>query len=303
MQPTSGLTLALITPARNEEAFIEQTIQSVLAQKVRPVRWIIVSDASSDATDAIVNRYLRLHPWMELIRMPEVRDRSFGAKAQCFAAGFARLQGVDFDIVGNLDADITLGEGYFEYLLEQFRLDPALGVAGTPFVEGALSYDFRFTSRDHVSGACQLFRRACYENIGGYPALPSGGIDWVAVTTARMKGWKTRTFTEKVCYHHRVMGTASSGKLKANFRLGRQDYYLGGHPLWQLSRGLYQTTRSPYVLGGILLIAGYAWAWLTRVPRPVSGELIRFHRSEQLARLRQMFRRAGPRLAEAEIPQ
>ena len=107
-------------------------------------------------------------------------------------------------------------------------------MTGTPFVEGTTSYDFRFTPVEHVSGACQLFRWKCYEEIGGYTPVKGGGIDWIAVTTARMKGWKTRTFVEMVCYHHRPMGTASAGKAIANFRLGQQDYYLGGHPLWQL---------------------------------------------------------------------
>ena len=81
---------------------------------------------------------------------------------------------------------------------------------GTPFKEVTTSqtYDYRFVSIEHVSGACQLFRRECFEEIGGYVPVKSGGIDHIAVITARMKGWKTRTFTDKVCMHHRKMGTA-----------------------------------------------------------------------------------------------
>ena len=117
--------------------------------------------------------------------------------------------------------------------------------------------------------------------------VKGGGIDWIAVTTARMKGWKTRTFVERVCHHHRSMGTASVGKLRANFLLGKQDYYLGGHPIWQLFRSCYQTTRKPYLLGGLWLLAGYVLAAITRARRPVSIELIRFHQHEQMQRLRQ----------------
>jgi biofilm PGA synthesis N-glycosyltransferase PgaC len=117
--------------------------------------------------------------------------------------------------------------------------------------------------------------------------VKGGGIDWIAVTTARMKGWKTRTFVDKVCHHHRPMGTASAGKLGANFSLGKQDYYLGGHPVWQLFRGFYQMRRSPYLVGGLFVIAGYCWAWITRFKRPVSSELIQFHQHEQMQRLRQ----------------
>ena len=277
----------LITPARNEEGFIEQTIQSVLTQTVLPRKWVIVSDGSTDRTDEIVKKYMADHSWIELVRMPERRDRHFAAKVQCFNAGYDKVRGADFAIIGNLDADITFGTDYFEYLLGKFAGDSKLGVAGTPFVEGTTSYDFRFTTVEHVSGACQLFRRACFEQIGGYVQVKGGGIDWIAVTTARMKGWKTRTFVERVCHHHRSMGTASVGKLRANFLLGKQDYYLGGHPIWQLFRSCYQTTRKPYLLGGLWLLAGYVLAAITRARRPVSIELIRFHQHEQMQRLRQ----------------
>ena len=285
MRP-QGLTYVLITPARNEERIIEQTIRSVVSQTVLPRRWVIVSDGSTDRTDDIVRKYLADHPWMELIRMPERKDRHFAAKVQCFNAGYERVRGEDYDIIGNLDADITFEKDYFEFLLAKFVADPKLGVAGTPFVEGTVSYDFRFTSVEHVSGACQLFRRQCFEEIGGYVPVKGGGIDWIAVTTARMKDWKTRTFVERVCHHHRPMGTASQGKLKAWFVLGGQDYYLGGHPLWQLFRGCFQMLSKPYLLGGLLLLAGYGWAWMAGVKRPISSELMRFHRREQMQRLR-----------------
>lgn len=287
--PNQPISYVLVTPARNEEAFIELTIQSVISQKVRPEKWVIVSDGSTDGTDEIVRRYAAEHKWIELVRMPEHRDRHFGAKVQCFNAGFARVKDLQYDIVGNLDADITFDSGYFQFLMSKFAGDERLGVAGTPFVEGDTAYDFRFTAIEHVSGACQLFRRECFDEIGGYTPVKGGGIDWIAVTTARMKGWKTRTFTEKHCLHHRPMGTASAGALKANFRLGQQDYYLGGHPIWQICRGGYQMSRRPYIAGGLYLILGYFWAWLSRVERPVTPELVRFTRQEQMRRLKAFF--------------
>jgi biofilm PGA synthesis N-glycosyltransferase PgaC len=281
------LIYVLITPARNEAAFIEQTIQSVISQTVLPRKWVIVSDGSTDGTDDIVKTYLGRNPWMELVRMPEHRDRHFAAKVSCFNAGYKRVRSEDFDVVGNLDADITFGSDYFESLLARFAADSTLGVAGTPFVEGTSSYDFRFTSAEHVSGACQLFRRECFAQIDGYVPVKGGGIDWIAVTTARMKGWKTQTFVDQVCHHHRPMGTAAAGKLRAHFKLGQQDYYLGGHPLWQMFRSAYQMGRKPYLLGGLLLLAGYLTAWAGRSQRQVSAELVRFHQSEQMQRLRQ----------------
>src|SRR5271170_7333942 len=92
----------LVTPARNEAKFIELTINCMVAQTARPVKWVIVSDGSTDGTDEIVNRYTAEHPWMELIRMPERRERHFAGKVHAFNAGRARMADLDFDVVGNL---------------------------------------------------------------------------------------------------------------------------------------------------------------------------------------------------------
>jgi GT2 family glycosyltransferase len=279
----------LVTPARNEAQYIGHTLESMVAQTLRPQRWVIVSDGSTDGTDEIVACFQQNHPWIRLIRMPEGRDRTFAAKVHCFNAGVAQLDDVEFDVIGNLDADISFGPDYFAFLMQKFADSQRLGVAGTPFVEGSIHYDYRFTNIEHVSGACQLFRRDCFADIGGYVPVKGGGIDWMAVTTARMKGWQTRTFTERTCLHHRPMGSGSTSRLRGIFRHGQKDYFLGGHPVWQVVRCGYQLTRRPYVIGGLWLLAGYYWAAVRRTPRPVSAELMRFHRTEQMLRLRALF--------------
>jgi len=282
-------TYVLITPARNEETYIEKTIQAVVAQTVLPRTWFIVSDGSTDRTDDIVKKYLPDHPWIELIRMPEHRDRNFAAKVLCFNAGYEKVKNTEYDIIGSLDADITFEPDYFEFLLCKLADFPELGVVGTPFVEGSSHYDYRFTNIEHVSGACQMFRRECFEDIGGYVPNKGGGIDWIAVTTARMKGWKTRTYTEKTCLHLREIGTGSSGRLVTWFKQGRKDYFLGGHPIWQVCRSLYHMNRKPYFIGGSLLLTGYIWSMIKREKRPITPELIIFHRKEQMQRLKMIF--------------
>ncbi len=239
-------TFVLITPARNEAQFIELTLKSVVAQTVRPAKWIIVSDGSTDGTDDIVNKYAAEHPWIELVRMPERRERHFAGKVHAFNAGYARVRDLQCEMVGSLDGDISFDEDYFSFLLQMLAEDRELGLVGTPF-KGSSSptYDYRFVSIEHVSGACQLFRRECFEEIGGYVPVKGGGVDHIAVIAARMKGWKTRTFTEKVCLHHRGIGTAERGTLMARFRTGAQDYALGGHPIWELFRTVYQMTKRP----------------------------------------------------------
>jgi glycosyltransferase involved in cell wall biosynthesis len=281
------LSYVLITPARNEEAFIEKTIESVIKQTVLPTKWVIVDDGSTDSTAEIVGRYLVQHPWMELVQRPQRLDRSFAGKAHSFKAGSDRVNGLSYEIIGNLDADISFDADYLEFLLGKFSLDPTLGVAGTVFREDGYSSDKDgFEGHKHVAGQCQLFRRACWEDIGGYLPHRAGGIDWMAVTTARMKGWKTESFREKWFFHYRHLGTAERGFLAAAFSYGEKDYYLGGHPLWELFRVAYRTTRKPFIFSGLALGLGYCWAALRRTPRPVSPELMAFHRGEQLTKLR-----------------
>lgn len=291
-QPADLPRYVLITPARNEAAFIAKTLDSMAAQTVKPLKWVIVDDGSSDDTAAIVERYLAAHPWIELIRRPARKQRHFGAKVDAVNFGLERVAGLDYEILGNLDADTSFGPDHFEFLLRRFQDDPRLGVAGTVFCEdgGYRSDRDSFEGQSHVAGACQLFRRECWEAIGGYLAIPGGGVDWMAVITARMKGWKTRSFRERTFYHHRKLGTAGRGRLAAAFAYGSKDYQLGGHPLWEACRVAYRMARQPYLILGLALGAGFSWAWLRRIPRPVSPELLRFHRNEQMAKLRAILR-------------
>jgi glycosyltransferase involved in cell wall biosynthesis len=281
------LTYVLITPARNEAAFIEQTIKSVVGQIVLPVKWVIVSDGSTDGTDEIVKKYAAENNWIELVRMPERTERHFAGKVHAFNAGYARAKNIKYDIIGNLDADISFQNDYFSYLLSKFNDNPQLGVGGTPFREGTVQYDYRFSRKEHVSGACQLFRKECFESIGGYVPLKAGAIDLTAVVTARMKGWKTETFTDKYCLHHRPMGMAKDPILAATFKSGYGDYRMGVHPLWQLFRSIYQMSRRPFVITGAMLISGYFWAMLTHAQKPVSMEFVQFRRNEQMRWLKE----------------
>lgn len=209
------------------------------------------------------------------------------------------FQGLDYIAIGSMDADISFEADYFSFLLSKLADNSELGLVGTPFKDSSM-YDYKYVSIEHVSGACQLFRRTCFEDIGGYVPMKSGGIDHVAVLTARMKGWKTRTFTEKICIHHRKMGSAERGVLSAKYRVGALDYALGGHPAWEVFRTAYQMTKEPYIVGGLTLMAGYGVAALKAEKRPISEELVAFRQREQMARLRKFLsRKTSPSESES----
>jgi glycosyltransferase involved in cell wall biosynthesis len=294
------LKYIIITPARNEAEFIEVTLQSVVSQTVAPAKWIIVSDGSTDGTDDIVRKYSASYPWIDLIRMPDRTERDFAAKVKAFNAGYERIRGLDYDVVVSLDGDISFEPDYMPFLLEKLAADAQLGLVGTPFKElSGDVYDYRFVSLDHVSGACQVFRRKCFEEIGGYKPVKGGSIDHIAVISARMAGWKTRTYPEKTCLHHRKMGTAQRGVLHSKFKLGVKDYTIGNHPAWEIFRVLRQLAVAPRILGGVALGAGFFWATAKRAERPVSREFVKFHRKEQMNRLFRFMRTRGRTTSES----
>jgi len=281
------ISYVLITPARNEAAFIQKTLESVIHQTLLPAKWVIVDDGSTDRTAEIISQYLGRYPWIEMVQMPQRRDRSFAAKVQAFNTGYERVKGLPFAIIGNLDADISFERDHFEFLLGKFAQDPTLGVAGTVFrEEGYSSETDSFEGRKHVAGQCQLFRRQCWEEIGGYVPHRAGGIDWIAVITARMKGWKTESFRERSFFHHRQLGTAERSVVSSSFSYGEKDYYMGGHPVWELFRAAYRAAKRPYLICGFALGLGYCWGFVRRTPRPVSREFMKFHRKEQMAKLK-----------------
>jgi glycosyltransferase involved in cell wall biosynthesis len=263
----------------------------MVAQTLLPERWIIVNDGSTDKTADIAADYAQRFPWIQLVHRSPRLDRHFGAKVNAFNTGLEQVRSVPFEVIGNLDADLSFEPDYLKFLIGKFAEDPRLGVAGTPFTEDD-GYDTvrdSFEGENHVAGGCQLFRRQCFENVGGYIPNPGGGVDWIAVTTARMKGWKTRSFSEKRFHHYRTLGTAGRSRAAASFSYGKKDYCLGGSPLWQLFRVAYRATKQPG--DGAALLAGYCWAAIRRTKRPVSRELMRFHRREQTNKLRAIFRR------------
>jgi hypothetical protein len=101
-----------------------------------------------------------------------------------------------------------------------------------------------------------------------------------------MMGWRTQSFREKCFYHHRILGTANHGVIGKFYAYGKKDYLLGGHPLWEVLRGGFRILKQPYLLGAMALLAGYFSVLLSGEKRVVSENLMRFHRREQLMKLK-----------------
>jgi poly-beta-1,6-N-acetyl-D-glucosamine synthase len=284
---------ALMTAAHNEVGFIGQTIESVLAQTILPVIWVIVSDRSTDGTDEIVASYCREHSFLRLIRLDENVGRGTIAKVNALTAAYKEIQHYSHDFIGNLDADVTFGPTYFEDLIRCFRYQRSLGIAGGMICE---RQDGEFRPRlsnsvTSVAHAAQIVRRECYEQIGGYIALEFGGEDWYAEIRARRKGWEARSFPELQVMHHRFTG-GSDSIFKPRFREGRMDFSVGSHPLFELIKCARRIPERPFLIGAMARLTGFFACYFDKSPRLVSPEIVDFLQEEQIGRIRRLLPRS-----------
>ena len=280
-------TYVLMTAAHNEEAFIEKTIASVLAQTVLPERWVIVSDGSTDRTDDIIQKYADAYPVISFIRVNRPAGRNFGSKGLALERAVRFLHALRYDFIGNVDADVFFEPTYFEELLKAFERDPQLGLAAG-FIHEEQEGEFRnrpANRTDSVPHAGQLVRRQCYEVIGGYRVFKYGGEDWYAQQCAKMQGWYAEAFPELKIFHARHTG-AGGNILRHQFRLGRLDYSFGSGLTFQFVKCALRITERPFLVGALARFWGYVWSGLRRESRPVSDEFIGFLRSEQRGKLR-----------------
>jgi biofilm PGA synthesis N-glycosyltransferase PgaC len=288
----------LVTAARNEEDFIELTIRSVIAQTIRPLKWVIVSDRSVDRTDEIISSYAKRYPFIHFVRNDKPSERNAAAKVHAINLGIRALGQTEYAYFGNLDADISFEENYFETLLQHFERESKLGVVGGRIFQvdgrgGAREYN---ASTESVAGATQFFRRECFDRIGGYQPIPGGMEDGIAEITARYYGWKTRSFKNLPVFHHRELGVVGRSVYRARFNNGLTEYVVGFGFGYHATRALSRLFERPYLIGTILVLSGYTWGLLSGKRKVVPSAIIRFIRREQRTKLFALFvgKRLGP---------
>jgi glycosyltransferase involved in cell wall biosynthesis len=274
----------IITPARDEEEHVQTTIESVSGQSVRPAEWVIVDDGSTDRTGAIIDQYAAQFPWIRVIHRPNRGFRKAGGGVvDAFNEGYSSLRCNDWDFIVKLDGDLRLSPDYFQRCFEHFRKQPELGIGG-----GEIYHDWgnklklEVNPRFHVRGATKIYRRACWDAIGGLWVGP--GWDTIDEVKANMLGWKTRSFEELPLVHLRPTGTAD-GHLRDCVKHGLVCYTCGYHPLFVLASCLYRVDRKPYGIGSLAIAWGFLKAYLTRTSRVDDKRLTRYVRLQQLRRL------------------
>lgn len=290
-----GRDYVLITPARDEADGLAATIAAVVAQREQPRRWVIVSDGSTDGTDAIVAEHAARHPFIHLLRREPDGAGGFASKVAAFAAGYDLARQVPHEFVGNLDADVEPPPEYFTRVLDAFAAEPDLGLAGGQIhVRTGTTTRPQRISRGSVAGAVALYRRACFEQVGGFVPLSLGGEDSAAEIHARYHTWAVRTLADLPVTHRGAITHGARGVLAARFRKGRTNRALGYDPVFHLAVSAFRAFEPPYLVGGVAMALGYAWATLRRQRFALPAAVVAFLRGEQRRRLVAIItRRAG----------
>lgn len=294
--PPAGRRLVVITPARNEARLLPGLAKSMLAQTVRPLRWVIVDDGSSDGTAEFAEALGQEHDWIHLVRRDDRGRRVLGSGViAAFEDGLATVDD-EYDVLAKVDADLTFGARYIERLCQRFEQDPTLGAAsGKVYREERGRLVEEFMIDDMVAGQWKAYRRACYVAIGGLvQAVLWDGIDF---HRARMVGWRTRSFHDPDLriLHHRLMGSSDRNVLKGRLRLGKGQWFMGTHPLYLLASAAFRCLEKPRLVGGVLIVAGYCKAWLGGEPRYGDARFRENLQHWQLGRLRRLVTRGAVR--------
>jgi poly-beta-1,6-N-acetyl-D-glucosamine synthase len=274
----------VISPVRDEEAYIRFTVDCMAHQTILPEEWIIIDDGSTDRTGSILDEFARVYPW---IRVVHRTNRGFrkagGGVVEAFNEGYRTVKPPDWDFLVKLDGDLSFEPDYFEKCFKIFAQEPRLGVGGGVicYLENGIK-EFEKTPAFHVRGATKIYRRNCWYEIGGF--WPAPGWDTMDEVKASMLGWTTRSFDDLHIIHHRHTGTAE-GLWSGLVKNGRANYICGYHPLFMFSKCLLRIFQKPYLIGSVALLHGFLSGYWKRIPQVDDPKTIRYLRQQQLGRL------------------
>jgi glycosyltransferase involved in cell wall biosynthesis len=260
----------IISPVKDEERYVETTIHAVLRQTVRPKKWIIVDDGSHDRTVEIVTSFSDQFEWISLVRVERDATRQPGSGViRAFDFGYQTVPPGGCEFIVKLDCDVDLPANYFESLLAKFRADERLGIASGIFMEKTNErwHPVKMPNY-HAAGASKMIRTKCFEGIGGF--VRARGWDTVDEIRAHNLGWHTKHFKELNFRHLKPEGIGI-GYLRTNAMHGEIYYLVGGGPFFFSLKVIHRCLfGKPFLIGGIILAAGYLKAWLTKKAKLVT---------------------------------
>ena len=287
------MSYVLITAVHNEEKYIRYPLESVLSQTYVPLKWVIVSDGSTDGTDNILRQYEEKNSFIRCCRLEkDSKNKGFFSKVLALRYAYEMVNRENYDYIGILDGDVSFCNEYYQNIMHEFIKNRTLGIAGG-FVHER-DREGIFQSRIHnrersVAGAVQMFRRECYEGIGGLKPIVYGGEDAYAEIVARATGWEVRSFPEYPVFHHKP-GHLKRGIWKERFREGKMDYAIGNHPIFELMKFMRRIPEHPVLIGAGVRMLGYFDALARREDRIPPTEMLKQIKTEQWNIIRKEFK-------------
>lgn len=262
-------TYVLISPCRNEAKYMRQTLDSVINQSVRPTKWIIVDDGSSDETPAILAEYRARYDWIEVVTRRDRGRRAVGPGViEAFYAGYATITPDDYEYLCKLDLDLRLPPRYFEILMDRMIADPRIATcSGKTYIESGGRLIEEWHGDETSIGASKFYRVSCFKAIGGFVReVMWDGID---CHRCRMNGWIACSWDDPDLrfVHLRPEGSSQRGVLSGRIRHGYGQYFMGTGLLFMTASAVYRMKQSPYVVGGLAMLCGYIMSALARKRR------------------------------------
>lgn len=281
---------------------MEQTLDSVIAQSLRPARWVIVDDGSTDESPSILRRYARAHPWITVLTRSNRGHRAVGPGViEAFYAGYAAINPDDYDYLCKLDLDVRLPPRYFERLIERMEADPLIATcSGKAYVRRGHRLVAEGHGDDTSLGMTKFYRTSCFKAIGGFVReVMWDGID---CHQCRMRGWKACSWDEPELrfVHLRPMGSSQRGILAGRVRHGYGQYFMGTGFLYMAASAASRVLQPPYVVGSAAMLWGWIRAALGRVPRYPDPAFRRFLRRYQ-RRVLLMGKKRALEMTEKEV--
>jgi len=285
----SNLTYVLVTPAKNEAKYIPETIKSVTTQKIKPLKWVIVNDGSTDGTEKIVLKAARQYPYIKLISRTAKSSHSFESVVRAIEYGIQHISVKKYAFIGLIDADVQFRSDYFFLLMKKMESKPTIGLAGGMVVDITTRRQRVPRNKNDVPGATQFFRKECFEAIGPLIPVAAGGWDMLTCAKARMVGFETRLYPDLMVKHLKPRNASQGSLLKRVWNMGVRDYALGYHPVFETLKCIDRIREPPMLFGAFIWLMGYSFAFLTRKDRNIPKDILEFIRKEQLQRIREIF--------------
>ncbi len=281
----AGNRYVLLTPTRNEEKYIPETIAAVVHQEIKPIQWIIIDDASTDRTPEIIAEAAQKYTWIKIVSRQGCHRHNFSSVVENYELGIKKLKTDDYDFIGLLDSDVRFAPDYFSQLMKRLQMNAEFGLVGGLVIDKGRNPRLPLNLQD-IPGATQFYRRECFQALGRIIPVPEGGWDTLTCFQARMAGYKTKLFPDLKVEHLKPRNASQGLLFKRYFQFGMRDYAVGYHPVFEFIKCLVRLTEYPFIIGALCRWSGYCFYLLKRKKRIIPSDLLEFIRKEQLHRIK-----------------